>query len=64
ARTRSRAELESYAKIEADLRRDAKDHPGLPYWLMTLNFGRHRSQAVADWSEETLHTLETLSPAR
>jgi DNA-binding PadR family transcriptional regulator len=35
-------------------------HPGLPYWLMTLNFGRHRSQALVAWCDETLATLSQL----
>jgi PadR family transcriptional regulator AphA len=32
----------------------------LPYWLMTLNFGRHRSRAFVNWARETLEELERL----
>ena len=64
ARERSRAELAAYSKIEDQLRSNRKDHPGLPFWLMTLNFGRKRSQAVAEWADETLHGLEAIAHAR
>jgi PadR family transcriptional regulator AphA len=32
----------------------------LPYWLITLSFGRHRSRAFVKWAKETLLVLERL----
>ena len=49
--------LTTYAQIEDELTRQHADHPELPYWLMTLSYGRHRSQAVVAWSNETLASL-------
>ena len=57
---RKRAEehrLAAYAQIKDQLTRQHADHPELPYWLMTLSYGRHRSQAVVAWSNETLASL-------
>lgn len=52
-----------FAERERELRRQHAAHPGLPYWLMTLHFGRYRTEALLRWSEETLKTLERLDRA-
>jgi PadR family transcriptional regulator AphA len=52
--------FEVYAATERQLKRDEKHDPQLPYWLMTLNFGRHRSRALVKWAKETLLELERL----
>jgi PadR family transcriptional regulator, regulatory protein AphA len=54
------AALKMYGAIAKTLRREEADDPQLPYWLMTVNFGRHRSAALVKWSRETLKELETL----
>src|SRR5260221_4484086 len=43
-----------YGGVEKQLERVHRDNPKLPFWLMTLSFGRHRSQAMIDWCDETL----------
>ncbi len=45
---------------EAALKMNEASDPQLPYWLMTLNFGRHRSAAIVKWCRETLTELERL----
>ncbi|HEY4045477.1 MAG TPA: PadR family transcriptional regulator [Acidobacteriaceae bacterium] len=52
--------LSNYISLESQLRRKAAAHPQLPFWLITLNYGRHRVQALIRWCEETQKTLDTL----
>lgn len=52
--------LRTYGEIERQLRKDPRQHPNLPYWLMTLHYGQRRSSALARWSQETLAALERL----
>jgi PadR family transcriptional regulator, regulatory protein AphA len=56
--------LKIYAAIAKRLRKDDADAPQLPYWLMTLNFGMHRSAAFVKWGRETLKELEKISKRR
>lgn len=49
--------LEIYAKTEKQLKKEDSGHLDLPFWLITLNFGRHRSQAFVNWCDETLKVL-------
>jgi len=62
---RTRAEhaalLSEYLNIESDLRHRRAPHPQLPYWLMTLDFGKRRSQAIVDWCDQSIKTLRHLS---
>ena len=62
---RERKQLEEknlaiYEQTARHIQRQYPTHPGLPYWLMTLSFGRHRSQALVAWCDETLETLSHL----
>jgi DNA-binding PadR family transcriptional regulator len=52
--------LKVYTAIAKKLRKEVAGNPQLPYWLMTVNFGRHRSAALVKWSRETLKELEML----
>jgi DNA-binding PadR family transcriptional regulator len=52
--------LSNYISLESQLRRKAAAHPQLPFWLITLNYGRHRVQALIAWCEETQKTLDAL----
>ncbi|HTD97369.1 MAG TPA: PadR family transcriptional regulator [Edaphobacter sp.] len=52
--------LKLYAAMAKALRKDEANDPQLPYWLMTLNFGRHRSAAMVKWCSETLAELEEI----
>ena len=50
--------VRTYAEVERRLRREHARHPDLPYWLMTLRYGHHRTAALVRWSDETLRALE------
>lgn len=50
--------LKVYAAMAKQLRLDEANDPQLPYWLMTLNYGRHYSGAVLKWCKETLAELD------
>lgn len=52
--------LAIYDQIKDQLSRQHADHPELPYWLMTVSYGRHRSEAVVEWCDETLAGLAKL----
>lgn len=57
--------LAVYGAVERHLA-DAGAHggqPDVPYWLMTLSFGKHRSRATIAWCEETIRTLSGIQPA-
>jgi DNA-binding PadR family transcriptional regulator len=56
--------LETYERIEGQLRRDMKAHPDLPYWLITLRYGQRRARAMLAWCDETLTTLKRLRARR
>jgi hypothetical protein len=53
-------ELRTYEAIAKRLLREEANDPQLPFWLMTLNMGRHRSRAMVKWCQETLAELEEL----
>ena len=53
-------ELQVYGAIAKKLRKEEADDPQLPFWLMTLNMGRHHSAAIVKWCKETLAELEEL----
>jgi DNA-binding PadR family transcriptional regulator len=57
---RHEAALKMYGAIAKKLKMNEASDPQLPYWLMTLNFGRHRSAAIVKWCRETLTELERL----
>jgi DNA-binding PadR family transcriptional regulator len=56
--------LTQYRAIEKSLQARHARAEGLPYWLMTLSYGRHRSQAVVAWIDETLARLARPDRAR
>lgn len=58
--TRQRELLDTYTRIEQQLRKDMKGHPQLPYSLITLHYGQRRCRALLGWCEESLGTLERL----
>lgn len=55
-----RALLARYGAVAKALEREHGNDPDLPYWLMTLSFGRHTSNATVKWCEETLQELGRL----
>jgi PadR family transcriptional regulator, regulatory protein AphA len=52
--------LARYAKVEENLRQNRAGHPELPYWLSTVSYGRHRSEAIVLWCDETLRRLSQI----
>ena len=52
--------LEVYEQVEAELRAHREQDPRLPYWLMTISYGRHVARALRDWCDETLVVLEKM----
>ena len=52
--------LARYEAVEREVRERFSSHPGLPYWLMTLDYGRRHSSMVVDWCDATLKKLTEL----
>ncbi|HEX4577594.1 MAG TPA: PadR family transcriptional regulator [Edaphobacter sp.] len=57
-------ELQMYGAIAKKLRKEEANDPQLPFWLMTLNMGRHRSAAMVKWCKETLAELDRMERGR
>ena len=49
-----------YQTIKAKLQLDQKNEPGLPYWLMTLDFGLRQVKAALEWCESALKQYDKL----
>ncbi len=60
-RGRFAADLLRYESLEAHLQRTYAGHAGLPFWLMTLRFGRAEARMVVNWCDETTQTLRELA---
>ena len=56
-RTRQRELLDTYVRIERQLRKELVGHPQLAFSLITLHYGQRRCRATLAWCEETLATL-------
>lgn len=52
--------LARYEAVEREISERFKTHPGLPYWLMTLDYGRRHSTMIVDWCDATLKKLGEL----
>jgi PadR family transcriptional regulator, regulatory protein AphA len=59
-----RRRLAQYEAVERDIVTRYPTAPGLPYWLTTLSYGRHRSQAILNWANETVHRLGAPAASR
>lgn len=46
-----------FLQIQDTLQREQQGASGLPYWLITLDFGIRQVQAALDWCENTLTQL-------
>jgi len=53
--------LEKYEAVEQEIKTKYADDANLSYWLMTLGYGQHVSQALLRWCDETLLTLSKIS---
>lgn len=59
-RARQRELLDTYERIERQLRQELAGHPQLAFSLITLHYGQRRCRATLAWCEETLATLKRL----
>jgi DNA-binding PadR family transcriptional regulator len=53
--------IATYEGIERWLETEQAGDPNLPYWLLTLSYGRLQAEALKCWSAESLETLQNLS---
>jgi PadR family transcriptional regulator, regulatory protein AphA len=53
-------QLQLYALMAKALRKEEAHDPQLPFWLMTLNMGRHEAAAMVKWCKETLVELDEM----
>jgi PadR family transcriptional regulator AphA len=53
--------LQKYAEIEKYINKNCADETERMYSLMTLSYGRHESQALIAWCDETIATLNGLA---
>ena len=53
-------ELEGYEATEEQIRVEHPGHPDLPYWLMTLSYGKRYTQAEIAWCDEAAGQLEEI----
>ncbi|HTD23622.1 MAG TPA: PadR family transcriptional regulator [Terriglobales bacterium] len=56
------AQLQEYQQIEKQLEKNLSHHPGFPYWIMTLQFGKYRALAYLQWCDVSLDLLSKNNP--
>ncbi len=54
-------ELADYVAIEERIRSQYRSHPELPFWLLTLNYGKRYTEAERAWCEEAAEVLRRLA---
>jgi len=52
--------LRELERIQEQVKKEQHEHPSLPFWLMTLSYGEHRSRALLRWGRETQKTLRAM----
>ena len=60
-RARFAADLERYIALEPQIKERQRDKPGLPYYLMALNYGCIEARAILAWADETLASLDLIA---
>jgi PadR family transcriptional regulator AphA len=55
-----REALRELGRLRDQLMKEQRDHPSLPFWLMTLSYGEHHSRGVIRWCRETLNALRAI----
>ena len=50
--------IATYGGVERWLETEQAGDHNLPYWLLTLSYGRHQAEALRHWSEQSLELLE------
>jgi PadR family transcriptional regulator AphA len=57
------AALKVYSGIARELKAKKIVNPQLPFWLMTVSYGKHYSAALVKWGRETLKQLDAIESA-
>ena len=57
------AALRELRRIRQALMKEQRDHPSLPFWLMTVSYGEHHSRSLIRWCRETRKALLALKEA-
>ena len=57
------AALDQYLAIAKKLQEEYRQDLQLPFWLMTLSYGRHSCSATIAWCDETLQQLDHMQQA-
>jgi len=60
---RQEAALKHYGEIAKELKREKQNDPRAPFWLMTVSYGCHHSDAMVRWGRETLKELDAIERA-
>ena len=53
--------IATYQGLEQWLETEQAGDPNLPYWLLTLSYGRVQAEALKGWSEASLETLQRVA---
>ena len=53
--------IATYRGLERWLETEQAGDPNLPYWLLTLSYGRVQAEALKEWSETGLETLRLVT---
>jgi PadR family transcriptional regulator AphA len=59
-RSEQEALLREYDAIAARIEQEAARDPEMPFWRMTLSYGRHQRAAAMAWCDETLEELKAM----
>jgi len=54
------ANLKRFEAIEAGIAAGYAGHPGLPYWLMTVRYGKAEAVGLIAWCDECLGTFKEM----
>jgi DNA-binding PadR family transcriptional regulator len=54
-------EFNGYAAIEERIQSEYRNHPDMPYWLLTLSYGRRYTEAEIAWCDEAMEVMQVLA---
>lgn len=63
-RRRFAADLQRYEATEAHLLREHPNHSALPYWLMTLHYGRDEAKMIVNWCDQSATLLRQMQEGK
>jgi DNA-binding PadR family transcriptional regulator len=62
-RAQQQARLDTLDALAAQVAREEAHNPNLPYWLLTVDYGRAALRALVAWSDDALDRLQALADA-